>query len=45
MTELQKTVNALLDKAAKAHDANDALKFSQAALNAAHTFHALETRD
>lgn len=44
MTELQKTVDALLDKAVKAHDSADALRYSQAALNAAHTQHALDNR-
>ncbi len=44
MTELQKTVDALLAKAVKAHDSADALRFSQAALNAAHTMHALDNR-
>lgn len=41
MTELKKTVDILLAEAAKAHDSGDALRFSQAALNAAHTAHAL----
>jgi hypothetical protein len=42
MKELQKTVDALLEKAGNAHDSADALRFSQAALNAAHTKHALD---
>ncbi len=42
MAELQKTVNALLNKALKTHDSADALRYSQAALNAAHTQHALD---
>lgn len=41
MTDLQKTVNTLLDKASNARDSGDALRFSQAAVNAAHTQHAL----
>ena len=41
MTDLQKTVDTLLAKATSAHDSGDALRFSQAALNAAHTKHAL----
>lgn len=41
MTELQKHVNALVEKAANAIDPTDALKFSQAALNVANTYHAL----
>ena len=41
MTEIQKTVNALLNKAAQAQRSEDALRFSQAALNAAHVKHAL----
>ena len=44
MTELQKTVNALLDKAVKANNSADALRFSQAALNAANTEYALDKR-
>lgn len=39
--DLQQTVNTLLDKASNAGDSADALRFSQAALNAAHTKHAL----
>ena len=42
MTDLQNTVDALLAKAKEAKDSGDALRFSQAALNAAHTKHALE---
>lgn len=41
MSDLQKTVDQMLDKAAAADKSEDALKFSQAALNAAHTKHAL----
>jgi len=41
MTELQNTVYSLLNKAALANRSEDALRFSQAALNAAHTKHAL----
>lgn len=41
MKELQKTVDALLEKACNAPNSADALRFSQAALNAAHTKHAL----
>lgn len=41
MSELQKTVDEMLKKAAKADKSEDALRFSQAALNAAHTKHAL----
>jgi uncharacterized protein YecT (DUF1311 family) len=40
-TELNKTVDALLKKAAETDKPDEALKFSQAALNAAHTKHAL----
>ena len=42
MKELQKTVDTLLEKATAAHGSADALRFSQAALNAAHTKHALD---
>jgi hypothetical protein len=42
MTELQKTVDALLEKAIQAQGSADALRYSQAALNAAHTQHALD---
>jgi hypothetical protein len=45
MTDLQKTVNILLEKASKTDKSDDALKFSQAALNAAHTKHALVRTD
>ena len=41
MTDVKEVVETLLEKASKAVDANEALKFSQAALNAAHTKHAL----
>ena len=42
MKELQKIVDVLLDKATMADDSADALRFSQAALNAANTKHALD---
>lgn len=35
MSDIRKHVESLVQKAEKAHDSNDALKFSQAALNAA----------
>jgi hypothetical protein len=35
MTNKSKEVEALIDKAATAHDSGDALRFSQAACNAA----------
>lgn len=41
MTELKQTVDKLLHKAASAEKSEDALRFSQAAVNAAHTKHAL----
>lgn len=41
MTDLQSKVDNLVAKAADADKADDALKFSQAALNAAHTKHAM----
>ena len=41
MTDLQAKVDKLLDKATEAQKSEDALRFSQAALNAAHTKHAL----
>lgn len=44
MTEVQKTVKVLLAKAANAHQSDDAMRFSQAALNAAHVKHALNKR-
>ena len=37
MMDLNKIVAMLLDKAARAPESADALRFSQAALNAAHT--------
>ena len=40
-----KTVNSLLSKAAGATNSQDALRFSQAALNAANTQHALVKLD
>jgi hypothetical protein len=42
MTEVEKTVNALLAKAVKAVRSDDAMRFAQAALNAAHIKHALD---
>ena len=42
MKEIEQTVEALLKRTMTALDANDALKFSQAALNAAHVKHALD---
>lgn len=42
MTALEAIVKTLLDRAAKTTDSGDALRFSQAALNAAHTKHALD---
>jgi len=48
MDDLQNTINALLKKATDAERSEDALRFSQAALNAAHTKHAmapLQTED
>ena len=44
MTELQKTVDALLKKAMDSYESENALRYSQAALNAAHTKHALDGR-
>ena len=41
MADLQKQVDDLIAKAASADKSEDALRFSQAALNAAHTKHAL----
>ena len=41
MTEVEKTVNALLKKAALTNQAHEAMQFAQAALNAAHVKHAL----
>jgi hypothetical protein len=42
MSDLKTIVDELLEKAAKAEKSEDALRFTQAALNAAHTKHALE---
>jgi membrane protease subunit (stomatin/prohibitin family) len=42
MSDLQQQVQKLIEKAVKADDSGDALRFSQAALNAANTLHALE---
>lgn len=41
MTDLKQIVDTLLNKAAKTEKSEEALRFSQAALNAAHTKHAL----
>lgn len=41
MNDLQKTVDDLLKKAIEAKTSDDALRFTQAALNAAHTKRAL----
>jgi len=38
ITSMKNIVKVLNEKAAKAGDANDALKFSQAALNSANSF-------
>lgn len=40
-SSLQEKVDKLLERAAMAEDSADALRFSQAALNAAHTKHAM----
>jgi len=42
MNEVKKQVEAMVDKAAKAEKSDDALKFSQAALNAAHALRVLQ---
>lgn len=41
MADLENVVDKLLSKAASAENSQDALRYSQAALNAAHTRHAL----
>ena len=41
MSDLKQNVDKLVDKAASAEKSEDAVRFSQAALNAAHTKHAL----
>lgn len=41
MADLENVVDELLAKAASAENSQDALRYSQAALNAAHTRHAL----
>lgn len=41
MTDIKQIVDTLLEKAAKTEKSDEALRFSQAALNAAHTKHAL----
>ena len=43
MIDKSKEVELLINKAAQAHDANDALKFSQAACNAANAMCAVNT--
>ena len=45
MSDLNQKVDTLLDKAASTDNPDHALKFSQAALNAAHTKHALAELD
>ena len=42
MQEVNQTVSTLLEKAAQAKNSDDAMRFSQAALNAAHIKYALE---
>ena len=41
MTDLKTNVDKLIQKAADANNPDDAMRYSQAALNAAHTKHAL----
>jgi hypothetical protein len=41
MSEIEKQVSALIEKAVQAETAETAVKYAQAALNAAHTKHAL----
>ena len=43
MSNLEKHVEDLLEKASKTTESNDALKFSQAAVNAANAISALRT--
>jgi len=45
MEDKSKEVAALIDKAAKADDSADALRFSQAACNAANAMCAVKTAD
>ena len=45
MNDMRNHVETLVDKAGKSGDANDALKFSQAALNAANAMCALNTAE
>ncbi len=45
MLELREIVDFLLQEATQANDSADALRFSQAALNAAHTKHVLAELD
>ena len=40
-----KEVMALIDKAAEAHDSTDALRFSQAACNAANAVHTIRAAE
>lgn len=40
--EIEKQIKGMVDKAAQADKADDALKFSQAALNAAHAMQVLK---
>jgi hypothetical protein len=42
MSDLKEQVTKMIEKAASAEKSEDALRFSQAALNAANTKHALE---
>lgn len=42
-SEIEKQIKGMVDKAAKSDKADDALKFSQAALNAAHAMQVLHT--
>jgi len=44
MTELKKHVESMINKAAQASKSEDALRFSQAALNAANAMVALATK-
>ena len=42
MSDLKEQVNKMIDKAASAEKSEDALRFSQAALNVAHTKNVLD---
>lgn len=44
MSDKTKEVESLIDKAAKAEKSEDAIRFSQAALNAAHAMAMLNTK-